>query len=147
MLYFQHTFTNNSVEYFRVGSLIIAPREPGVGINTEAIDTSAELHIQANAVAPFRGVLLPQVTDVQMGNIDNPLKGLIIYNTDKERYMYNAGTPASPSWQYIGGYKSNTAAELGADSGDFVGEIRYCSDEQKLYYWTGTLWQQIDSAP
>jgi len=142
-LCFQHTFSNNSVEYFRIAALVIPPRIPGVGINTEAIDTSAILHIESTD----KGILLPNLTDAQMNAIVSPPKGLIVYNTDTKRYMYNAGDDITPTWQFIGGVQLNTSAELTAQNGNFNGEIRYNTTTDTLWFWNGTAWNELKDAP
>jgi hypothetical protein len=113
--------------------------KPGVGINTEAIHTTAQLHIEATD----KGVLLPKLTTAQMNAISNPPTGLLLFNADENRYMYNAGTPALPQWQFVGKITISNSALLSSESGAYNGEIRYNTTTNTLWYWTGTLWQEL----
>ncbi|MFW5851659.1 MAG: hypothetical protein ACOCWB_05500, partial [Bacteroidota bacterium] len=115
--------------------------EPGVGINTETIHTTAQLHIEATD----KGVLLPMITTAQINAISNPPSGLILFNTDENRYMYNAGTPALPQWQFVGRITISNSSILNSESGAYNGEIRYNTTTNTLWYWTGTLWQELQN--
>nr|MDA3882144.1 hypothetical protein [Bacteroidales bacterium] len=113
--------------------------EPGVGINTEAIHTTAQLHIEATD----KGVLLPKLTTTEINAISNPPTGLILFNTDENRYMYNAGTPAMPQWHFVGRVSISNSSLLGIENGAYNGEIRYNTTTNTLWYWTGTVWQEL----
>ncbi len=138
-LVYKYTFPNNATRYFKVGAVTTIPREPGVGINTTAIDTSAQLHVYSTN----KGVLIPNLTTAQMNGIASPPTGLLIYNTTQNRYMFNAGTPASPAWSVVGRFITNTSAQLGAGGGTYVGEIRYNTTTNTLWYWNGTSWKEL----
>lgn len=138
-LVYKHTFTNNATSYFKVGAVTVIPREPGVGINTTAIDTSAQLHVYSTD----KGVLLPALTTAQMNAIVNPPNGLLIYNTTENRYYYNSGIPATPAWIVVGRLAISNNALLGGAGGDSVGEIRYNTDTNTLWYWNGTSWKEL----
>ncbi|OQA99291.1 MAG: hypothetical protein BWY22_00409 [Bacteroidetes bacterium ADurb.Bin217] len=138
-LVYKYTFTNNATSYFKVGAVTVIPREPGVGINTTAIDTSAQLHVYSTD----KGVLLPALTTAQMNAIVNPPNGLLIYNTTENRYYYNSGIPATPAWIVVGRLAISNNALLGGAGGDSVGEIRYNTDTNTLWYWNGTSWKEL----
>lgn len=138
-LVYTYTFPNNATRYFKIGPVTTIPREPGVGINTTAIDTSAQLHVYSTN----KGVLIPNLSTPQMTGISNPPNGLLIYNTTQNRYMYNSGTPASPVWVVVGRFTSNTSAELGTAGGNYIGEIRYNTTTNTLWYWNGTSWKEL----
>ncbi|WP_151086825.1 beta strand repeat-containing protein [Hymenobacter baengnokdamensis] len=66
-----------------------------VGIGTTAPDASAALDIVSS-----KGVLLPRVADATA--LASPATGLIVYQTGGTTgFYYNAGTPATPSWQQL----------------------------------------------
>jgi len=138
-LVYKYTFTNNATSYFKVGAVTVIPREPGVGINTTAIDTSAQLHVYSTD----KGVLLPALTTTQMNDIVNPPNGLLIYNTTENRYYYNSGIPATPAWIVVGRLAISNNASLATGGGDYVGEIRYNGDTNTLWYWNGTSWKEL----
>jgi len=69
-----------------------------VGIGTTSPDNSALLHLDVSAMATKRGLLIPRITTAQMNGISNPATGLLIYNTDDNKFYYNAGTPGTPNW-------------------------------------------------
>jgi hypothetical protein len=66
-----------------------------VGINTTSPDNSAALHV--TYVTTPKGVLVPRMTTTDRGNIPSPANGLLIYNTDNNRFeVYNSTTS---TWQ------------------------------------------------
>lgn len=138
-LTFEYTFPNNATRYFRVGAVSLEEREPGVGINTEDIHPSAQLHIESSD----KGVLLPNLTTVQMNAIPTPSEGLIIFNTDVKRFMYNAGTSGAPQWKPIGRFLVQDTTTMKANSGTYLGEIRYNTSTNTLYFWTGDNWKAL----
>ncbi|MEM8832978.1 MAG: hypothetical protein AAGB32_00410, partial [Pseudomonadota bacterium] len=68
-----------------------------VGIGTAAPDASALLDITTTTA----GILGPRLSTVQKNAIVNPATGLYVFDTDLNRYQYNAGTPGVPDWQNI----------------------------------------------
>jgi len=93
------------------------------GIGTVAPDSSAQLDIQSTT----KGLLIPSMTQSQMQAIHTPATGLLVYQTDHTSgFYYNAGTPATPSWQSLASPAGPTAWKLTGNSGtnpatDFVG--------------------------
>ncbi|MBK8807424.1 MAG: hypothetical protein IPO21_12580 [Bacteroidales bacterium] len=123
-----------SASYLTIGSInsTTTPLIPvtipvvGVGINTTAINPSAELHIISDPLlATKQGVLIPSMTTAQMtSTIVNPPQSLVIYNSDYKRFMFNAGTETAPAWQFVGEAMKNTSAELSIGTGLYLGEMR-----------------------
>ncbi|MBC5861866.1 hypothetical protein [Flavobacterium turcicum] len=73
-----------------------------VAINTDGstADPSAILDLKSTN----QGVLVPRLTQTQRTAIATPATGLMVYQTDATAgFYYNAGTPATPNWQPIGG--------------------------------------------
>jgi hypothetical protein len=94
-----------------------------VGVGTLSPDSSALLDIQSTA----KGLLIPTMTQTQMQAIHTPATGLLIFQTDHTSgFYYNAGTPATPSWQPLAPPSNQTVWKLTGNSGtnpanDFVG--------------------------
>ncbi|GIV22885.1 MAG: DUF2341 domain-containing protein [Bacteroidia bacterium] len=59
-----------------------------IGIGTPTPDPSARLHIEDTQ----RGLLIPRLTTTQRNAIPNPATGLLIYNTDCNRFQYWTGS-------------------------------------------------------
>lgn len=109
-----------------------------VGISTTSPNSAAELTV----VSPNNntGVLIPTMTTAQMNAIDSPTHGLLIYNTDLNKFMYNAGTPAAKLWTFVGEVpKVSTTAGLTTVAGD----IRYNTSDNHIYFYDGSSWRQI----
>ncbi|MFQ3578946.1 MAG: hypothetical protein SNJ71_02240 [Bacteroidales bacterium] len=109
-----------------------------VGINTTSPDPAAELHVVSTS--NNTGVLIPTLTDAQMSGIANPTKGLLVYNTTRNRFMYNAGTPATPLWSYVG---SIPVVETLAGLPTIAGDIRYNAADNKMYFYNGSAWREL----
>ena len=65
-----------------------------VGIGTTTPDSSAVLEL----FSTDRGLLLSRLTTEQRDLINNPAKGLMIYNLGTNNIQVNTGTPAAPIW-------------------------------------------------
>jgi hypothetical protein len=118
----------------------------GVGIYTTTPNASAELDIKSDpSLGTKQGVLIPAMTTAQMNAIASPPQGLLIYNTSYAKFMYNAGTPVSKVWQFVGEVSKNTSAQLSSTAGVYVGEMRLntSSTPATMFYWDGTHWQEI----
>lgn len=135
-------FTLGTIDASQTPLKPVSTSEPGVGIGDdfEAIHTTAQLHIHATD----KGVLLPSLTTAEMNSIASPPSGLIIYNSTYARYMYNSGTPAMPQWKLVGGVVLSNSAGLQSSSGEYVGEIRYNTTTDTLWFWDGTNWNELD---
>jgi hypothetical protein len=69
-----------------------------VGIGTSTPDASAILDIKSNS----KGILIPSMLQAQRLVIQNPARGLIVFQTDGlAGIWYNAGTPESPAWSRL----------------------------------------------
>lgn len=64
-----------------------------IGIGTNSPHTSAKLEVQSQN----SGVLLPRMNSLQRKAISNPAAGLILFDTDKNCFMYWSGT----EWQAL----------------------------------------------
>jgi hypothetical protein len=69
----------------------------GVGIGTTTPDASAALDITHTA----KGLLIPRMSTISMNSINNPARGLLVYDSLTNQLMVNAGTPAAPNWQPV----------------------------------------------
>lgn len=70
-----------------------------VGNNPTTISSSAVLDVESNT----QGFLPPRMTTTQRDAIENPAKGLIVYNTTLDCLQVNKGTPTVPNWECLGG--------------------------------------------
>jgi len=114
------------------------------GVSTVAPSAAAELDV----VSPGNngGVLVPTLSDAEMQAIVSPAHGLFVFNTDKVKFMYNIGTPASPSWTIMGELVRMTGAEITAIATPTQGDLRYNTTSNSIWYYDGTLWQELNSA-
>lgn len=70
----------------------------GTGIGTDSPHSSAELHVHSKD----KGVLLPRLDSAQMNAISSPLEGLLIYNTQSNRFMYwHSGQWTSANFSFV----------------------------------------------
>ena len=126
---------------------LVVVSAPGVGMGTPptTIDASAELQINSTD----KGVLLPSLPLAQITAIANPPNGLIVYNSDVNRFMYNAGNAGVKNWQYVGQVLSQTSAQLIANPGSFNGEMRYNTTTSTVFYWNSSdfKWHEISHNP
>jgi len=110
--------------------------------NDEAkIDNSAELKIYTS-VTSSKGVLIPQLTSLQMLKINSPADGLMIFNSsDKTFEFYNLD---SLSWDRIGRISTYTTA-LSPPLVKFNGECYFNINTKTLFYWNAktSSWVQI----
>ncbi|MEP6673935.1 MAG: hypothetical protein ABJA78_02225 [Ferruginibacter sp.] len=85
-----------------------------VAVNTSGAtaDTSAILDVKSS----IKGMLIPRMTQTEMGNIPGPATGLLVYQTSPNPGIYyNSGTPAVPGWVVLqssatGGWQTNGTA-------------------------------------
>jgi len=102
-----------------------------VGVGTTTPHPSAQLEINANN----KGILLPRYTTAAMGNILQPAKGLLVYDTTANRLMVNMGSPATPDWQTIV-YKSGWS--LSGNSGT-TNQFLGTTDNKPLHFRINNL--------
>jgi len=120
-----------------------AASTPGVIISSvtpPTTENTAELRVYSTD----KGVLLPSIADPS-SIVANPPTGLIFFNSTHNRFMFNAGTPASPVWKFVGAPLSQTSAEMSASPGFYLGEIRYCNNctPKAMWLWNGTSWKAL----
>lgn len=112
------------------------------GIFTESPDASAVVQV----VSKFNntGVLIPRLTTAQMNAISNPTHSLLIFNTDKNKFMYNAGTKTNTVWTFVGDVP---AVENIIGTTGVVGDVRYDKATNAVYYWkvSANSWQKLQS--
>lgn len=79
------------------GPVNLATLTGNVGIGTTNPDASATLHLVSNS----KGFLLPRIgtSDLNSNNFASPASGLLAFDTNKNRVVMNAGTPAGRNWQ------------------------------------------------
>ena len=91
-------------------------------------DPKAELEVRSTD----KGVLIPQLTSLQMYAIASPANGLWVYNTDAVDFECYTGS----SWDLIGktpSYASDPAVK-------YEGECYFNTTDNLLHYWDGTAW-------
>ncbi len=76
-----------------LSSNILFGQSENVGINTTSPDNSAAL--QVTYITTPKGVLVPRMTSAQRATVPSPANGLLIFNTDNNRFeVYDAGATA-----------------------------------------------------
>jgi BclA C-terminal domain len=79
----------------------IAGYTQNIAINSDGSlpDNSAVLDLKSNA----KGILIPRMLQSERTGITLPATGLLVYQTDgTPGFYYNPGTPAAPTWTYLG---------------------------------------------
>jgi hypothetical protein len=67
----------------------------GVGIGTTTPDSSAVLDITHTG----KGLLVPRMNTISISGINNPAKGLLIYDSLVNQFKVNVGTRTAPNFQ------------------------------------------------
>jgi len=112
--------------------------------NTNAVST-AEL----NVVSPNNntGVLVPCMTSAQRDaiaiSVAHPANGLLIYDTDLNKFMYNAGTGGTILWTFVG--EIPKIASTATITGPLKGDMRYQTSDNSVYFYNGTIWTKISA--
>ncbi len=90
-----------------------------VGINTNTPDSSAALDV----VSPNNnsGLLIPRMDSFHRNTIPVPAKGLLVFDTNKNQFYYNGGTPAAPAWTPISNSSSAQGWSLTGNAGTVAG--------------------------
>jgi hypothetical protein len=115
-----------------------------VGIGTTAPDNSSILHVESTN----QGVLVPRLTSLQRNAIVNPANGLLIYNTNVNRFQFNSGTSAAPIWTTVAtnpvvSANAGNLISTGTDSGAYLASTTYIGK----FIITGTGSQTISGLP
>lgn len=79
-----------------------------VSIGTSMLDSSAIL----NLYATDKGFLIPRLTNSQKDLINNPAKGLMIYNVDTDEIQINRGSNTTPAWTGFQGSSSGNIQSI-----------------------------------
>lgn len=80
-------------------SMLTVQDDMRTGINTSTPDSSSVLDVSSTT----GGVLIPRMTAVQYQAISNPATGLLIFNTDDNKFYYYDGTQWVTMVSVIGG--------------------------------------------
>ena len=123
-----------------------------IGPSTGSINGSVSLDVSSGPYtsgSPYRGFLPPTVTTAQRSQIQNPVKGLLIFNTTTNQIEVNTGTPAAPVWTAGGasGAGGNSAWNLTGNAGTTSANFLGTTDNVPLYFRVNNLNAgQIDGA-
>jgi|TARA_B110000014_G_C20117078_1_gene590320 hypothetical protein len=98
-----------------------------VGIGTTLPDNSAILDIKSIE----KGILIPRLTSAQKGSITLPEKGLLVFNTDTNKFEYNHGTKMSVNWKSIPTINEIVSTDIenkitiGSDGGAYLNSTQH----------------------
>jgi hypothetical protein len=100
----------------------------GVGIGTPTPDSSAVLDITHTG----KGLLVPRMNTISISGINNPAKGLLIYDSLVNQFKVNVGTRTAPNFQPFGpGNAWNLIGNSGINAANqFIGN----TDNQPLHF-------------
>ncbi|HEV8271172.1 MAG TPA: tail fiber domain-containing protein [Chitinophagaceae bacterium] len=105
----------------------------GIGIGTNAPDPSAALDITATN----KGLLLPRLSTNSINAINNPARGLLVYDLTTDQLKVNIGAPAAPNFQPItsGNNNNNNAWSLNGNPGiNAANQFLGTTDNQPLRF-------------
>ena len=71
-----------------------ATAQDGMGIGTTTPHSSAVLEVSSGT----KGLLTPRMGTTAINTIDSPAEGLVIFDTDKNMFVFNAGPTGSKNW-------------------------------------------------
>ena len=94
-----------------LGCISFACLSQSVGIGTSSPATSAQLEVSSTN----KGILLPRMTTIARLAINNPAKGLLVYDSTVMQFQYYDGAIWRSLWPDNSGWK------IGADVPDLVG--------------------------
>ena len=119
----------------------------GISTTVPAPGPNAAAELDVNSPGNNGGVLIPTMTDVEMKAIASPANGLFVYNTDKQKFVYNIGTAGTPNWTVLGELARMTGADITAIVAPMQGDLRYNTTTNTVWFYDGTLWQELKTAP
>jgi microcystin-dependent protein len=100
-----------------------------------------------SSVASFLGgFFYGQVTTAQRNSLASPANGLIIFNTDTNRYEFNSGSPSVPIWSSFGGLlNQGTLASRPAAGASNANQWYFATDDNggTLYFSNGSSWTKL----
>lgn len=99
-----------TLSFMALVSAVINVYAQNIGIGTATPNTSAALDITHTS----KGLLIPRMSTNAINAINNPAKGLMVYDSVTNQLMINMGTPAARNWQHIA---SKSTWNLGGNSG------------------------------
>jgi len=113
----------------------------GTGIGTTTPDESAELDI----VSPNSntGVILSVMSELEMNAIASPVDGLLVYNTDRGKYMYYIKTATTTIWAVVGELPILTGPEISALLGAPSGMMIYNTTTSSVWYFNSVSWSEL----
>ena len=79
-----------------------------------------------------------------MEDMTSATHAMLIYNTDKQKFMYNAGDENTQIWTFVGDIPA--VGNITDFTTGIIGDIRYCKNAEELFFWNGSEWRQIQSA-
>jgi len=106
-----------------------------VDISNTAVNASAELTV----VSPNNntGVLLPCLTSAQRDAIASPTNGLLIYDTDLNKFMYYT----TSGWTFVG--EIPKVSSTAVVTSPIAGDMRFQTSDSHVYFYNGTTWVAI----
>jgi len=112
-----------------------------VGISTETPDSSAALEV----VSPYHntGVIIPNLTEAQIAILESPANGLMVFNSTKQKFVFNAGSKDTPNWTVVGPIVANSSAEINAISTPEEGDVRFNTTTGTLWYRDNDSWEEV----
>lgn len=119
------TFFLNELRIIPLACLVLSnvQAQISIGPGSGTINPSASLEVISGPYpsgSPYRGLLPPTVTIAQRGQIQNPAKGLVIFNTSTNRIEVNTGTTTTPVWT-SGATAWSLTGNAGTTSDNFLG--------------------------
>ncbi|MEO6405069.1 MAG: hypothetical protein ABIY51_16305, partial [Ferruginibacter sp.] len=114
-----------------------------ISINNTATPANASSMLDISSTT--KGLLIPRMSTAAITSVNNPAKGLLVYDSSKNQLMVNMGTAAIPDWQTIV-YRSgwNLTGNTGTNPAiNFIGT----TDANPLLFRIKNTWAGIiDSA-
>ncbi|MFO7868335.1 MAG: hypothetical protein R6U95_03440 [Bacteroidales bacterium] len=104
------------------------------------IDPTAALKV--TSPTSNKGVLFPTLSTIQMYSIVKPATGLLLFNTDRNQFMYFNGSVWSPITHII---QTNSTATTGISEG----ELRFYStatDSSLMFLDDAGTWQKLTTS-
>ena len=108
--------------------------QDGMGIGTTNPDNSAVLEIKSAT----KGLLTPRMGTSAVNTIDNPAEGLIIFDTDKNTFVFNAGPSGTKNWFEMTPMLRVNSTTIKNLSSPFEGMLVYDTSKDLFVYNAGT---------
>jgi hypothetical protein len=118
-----------------------------IGDNVDDIESSSILELESDD----KGLLITRLTTAQIKNINNPAKGLLVYNTDLNLLQINIGTKETPQWYNLAVTTNEKGALLlpvGTDAerptSPVEGMLRYNTNSSKFEQYKSGSWTSLE---